>query len=1550
MYYQQYGLGYQYGYGKYGLGYSSDLPGGTAIPPPSIGGLQAPTTDLGLTGSMFSKGSKYNGGQGSPSPLTSSLGLPHGGSSMLSPATSTPPSPGPHALQNSLRGPGATPSPPVESLESKKDLDRMRRCQVCGQVFRLMSECLAHMKSVHSPLSVYSLQHTAGCHVTQPMSSSSSGVNPHSLPVSLGGPPNNRPGGMSAPDSPLMALERMGWGDKQGLITSLHSPSPLTPTHSLASGMNAGPQTHPLVQHQLPSHSSSLHNTNQSMNESHFSDQLQAHSPMTSLPSPINKRGEVIGQVTPHVSVADESINPNSISGREITSPTDSKSQLTSGAKPKKPNSYSVSSIIGETNEARQVNSEVSKTNQSPKNVTKESTETSNQNEPQSNVNNAPTPDNKTEIKETNEPGQVESQQDLPTESEEPKQSNEEVKPTPTESSGEQNVASPKPSSNNQVNESKDSNSVNKEQNTQNKDIPSSNEGSSVTGSDASTTINQTSTENQQEKELDDQPDLLCHEEGPIEDESNESMDESKTESKPSPKSGLDYLRDKFSTQTTPAGGKSSDLQPTEDQQQRPQQSTVTQGLAHPTLQGQNNVQPQPFNSQAQQQPPQAQIPHQQPSQTQSHPPVPQNQAHPPVPQNQAQPHPPPSNQPLPPPSNQSLPPPSNQPAQNPAIPPPSVAHPTGGQSHPPTQGPSHQQPKHGSQPMSQNPNLPPHQQSQHGNDYPSNSSQPPYGNWPVGMGPGYPGSPYQYPYSHSSGGSQAGPAQLHQSPNKGHSYSSMHPRFATPYPAQPPTSGSGFPPSHDGSSRGGPGHPPYPQGHWFPPGSRGDGKGNWSSWAGQGSQSPYQQAYYNYQSGSPSQSLMKPNSLPPPPQAHSQPHHHMHQHMHRDMQQQSTPPIQTSGHSMPSQPSQHRQSPINMQKTPKSSQSMLQQQQQMMQQQPGQPPSSNVTGMGPPQADPMAQKMSLPPSSSHMMSQHSQPPSHHQGQNIQPPPMNGPPTMAHQPPQSQTTSGGPIQPPSGPSNVPPLQGAPSSTNTPPHPSIPPHPQPPHTASLPPPGNMPHHQQSNPVPIPPQSTNIPPHQPLPHTIPPHPSSQPPNIPPHQSPHLMSQPSNIPSQPGNAPFPQPSAAHPPTSSSSHQPQIPLIGSTSHNQNLAQAASAHNPHQQSLPPPLIQQQQQSPLNLQQSSNLQHPSGPAPTFHQLTDVKHPMQTENSGDNLTHLSSKSHTNNKQESSVVNHDKKTESLTNENISEPITKKPMRIGPRSKTIAAKQCNQIDDLENYKCTITVHENGSINGYGPTGGANNRSDVQSESSDNEGFDEEPLLTLLQPMKRRHKNQAKEGVFIGPKRVKIARQARERQVQRQKSLQEQLRINELEEQLASQRADICSADGPFGNILLKSSILLGDDKVEVSETVEECLASIKGEQTSLQQNSEQIGDINGSGRLLSPGYQSNNKKPSRKSHNAKVFHNEHSVNIKDAKPAKPLRKLRAKDFKWSHYMKSMRFWCNDCAQGFKNQRETSQHTEERCKWNCLYMLECYVSVHDVQNHAIYGPKVSV
>ncbi|KAK8752133.1 hypothetical protein OTU49_012177, partial [Cherax quadricarinatus] len=210
------------------------------------------------------------------------------------------------------------------------------------------------------------------------------------------------------------------------------------------------------------------------------------------------------------------------------------------------------------------------------------------------------------------------------------------------------------------------------------------------------------------------------------------------------------------------------------------------------------------------------------------------------------------------------------------------------------------------------------------------------------------------------------------------------------------------------------------------------------------------------------------------------------------------------------------------------------------------------------------------------------------------------------------------------------------------------------------------------------------------------------------------------------------------------------------------------------------------------------------------------------------------------------------------------------------------------------------------------------------------------------------IGPKRIKQARLVRERQERRHRSLQEQLRQTELEEEIQAIRVEKSSEeDGPLGNMLVQSSIILADSQMEEQDNVEQCIASIKAQQLAI--NSSDINNdlencdkssFNASGQIVG--------KKAKKSHTSKVFHNENSVIIKHLPSTVSKRKLRAKDFKWSHYIKSMRYWCSDCGHGFKNQKEVSSHSEDRCKWNCLYMLECYVIVKDVQSHPHYGPKV--
>lgn len=337
---------------------------------------------------------------------------------------------------------------------------------------------------------------------------------------------------------------------------------------------------------------------------------------------------------------------------------------------------------------------------------------------------------------------------------------------------------------------------------------------------------------------------------------------------------------------------------------------------------------------------------------------------------------------------------------------------------------------------------------------------------------------------------------------------------------------------------------------------------------------------------------------------------------------------------------------------------------------------------------------------------------------------------------------------------------------------------------------------------------------------------------------------------------------------------------------------------------------------------------------------------------------NNSQSVPVPSTQPETHSVSSSTVSNNThQKKPVyKIGPKSKTLAAKQYSQIDDLDDYKCTITVHENGSMNGYGvlpshPLAVKSNSSMQPGDSSDSEVSSEDgtPIFAQLRPAKRR-RSQSCEGVFIGPKRVKQARLVRERQERRHRSLQEQLRQSELEEEIQAIRIEKSNEEaGPLGNMLVKSSIILADTQMEEPDNVEQCIATIKAEQLG-NSSSDAAGDLeNGDRQGGSGGQTGGGAKRARKSHTSKVFHNENSVIIKHLPPPDlSKRKLRAKDFKWSHYIKSMRYWCPDCAHGFKNQKEVSLHTEERCKWNCLYMLECYVIVKDVQYHAHYGPKV--
>lgn len=243
--------------------------------------------------------------------------------------------------------------------------------------------------------------------------------------------------------------------------------------------------------------------------------------------------------------------------------------------------------------------------------------------------------------------------------------------------------------------------------------------------------------------------------------------------------------------------------------------------------------------------------------------------------------------------------------------------------------------------------------------------------------------------------------------------------------------------------------------------------------------------------------------------------------------------------------------------------------------------------------------------------------------------------------------------------------------------------------------------------------------------------------------------------------------------------------------------------------------------------------------------------------------------------------------------------------------------------------------------------SDSSDSD--DQEPRLAVLKPARR---FRGPDGSFVGPKRIKLAKMVRQRQHTRQKLIQDQLRQCELEEQLAQQWVEKSSVqEGPLAHVLLKSSLLLCDSNVDQSDVMDEHIASMTAQhlpsssaqdQEQLSPGKDKLTSNNGTGGLAG-------KKPGRKATASKVLHNNNSVVVKTISKQKSMPKLRAKDFKWSHYIKTMRYWCKDCGHGFKNQRDSVQHCEEQCKNNCLYMIECYVNVGDIVQHKVYGNKVS-
>lgn len=1554
MYYQQYGLGYQYGYTKYGLGsglgsslgsnlgYSSELAGASGITPPSLGGLQAPTTDLGLTGSMFSKG-KYNGGQGSPSPLTAAgLGVGHGGSSLLSPVTSTPPSPGPHNIPSGLAGTGATPSPPVDIIESKKDLDKMRRCQVCGQVFRLMSECLAHMKSVHAvheaPLSVYSLQHSAGSHLTQSLSSTTSSGVPSALSTSLGPPNSTRAGGVGAPDSPLMALERMGWGEKQSLLPSLHaSPSPLTPAYTPAPAVTPGPQ-HPSTQHLSSQHMSSQHPPSQHHPQHHSSQHSAQHtsnhhpaSQTPPAPHPLMETSQdhhsartPVSSLSMTYSMRTDTQVSQAHSRHAYSSPTcsvpenipvsDTRTEIgvsSNYSKPRKTSSYSVSSIIGETKE-RVIERESNVAHEIPNSLTGQSP-TRRQVSP---AGRSSMPDGFEQRISQLKQQSAENSHCSRTAS---RTAAEEYSMPERETQGQKEQVVPDQHHSQQVDvhkglqmshgtpdsQKEDQKSLADER----RDVP---EDLSRHVPSSPTTIHGTlpslhhvpsrETSHVQEEMMYEKTEKKRHLNSRMEDTSDstrvnspQQKEDDRTNSsivnqQPSPQEvakeplSMEKATAVLKEQVSQIGKRSwSPAQSHYVQHQLPQQQQTsyqqTNQQQQPASAAQHQV-PQPKHQQAQQSQHQQSQLSQQQSQLSQH--------------------------------------------QQPQAP----QHLQGQQQQQQQQGQQvHHHQGQQSQQNSQQPQQSQHQAQQ--TQQPSQLSQ-----------------------------SQQQPTQISQS-QQTQQLSQPQQQSQLTQPQQPPQIQAQHPPQLSQAQQAPKPQPPpsqQPQQHHHPQQQRQPqqpGYSNWSGGVGSGYSGQGTQYPYGYSQGSNSQSSAGGQHPQSPMAAHKSSSYHPMPNNYASPYGASPGsgyPPDLAGRGPPGQqgyPAAHWYAAAGAGRMDSKSGWNIWGGQGH---QPAGFPQSYAPYPYPAAGQQQQQKSQL--SQQQSQQQHSQPQKQSQPAQPQlPQPSQSLQAQSQQILQSQIMQSQP-QPPIQTQHQPPQpQGGPSQALQTQGP------QPP--------------QPKTPRPKTPQS------QPQPQTAPPHTPQQQPHTPqtqphtPQQPPHTPQQPPHTPQQPPQtpqqqAPQMQPPQVQPPSHSQPQQtPQQPQPQP----QQLPQPQQQQQTHKQQPEPQLQMQPEVPPQSMaatpepQAAEGSQEALGSRQSEQELEEALDQENAENEEEEqLEHYPPAERANSEDPdfqkeklAAVDNHmDYQSKSkVTTRPPTNSVPKKPVyKIGPKSKTLAAKQYSQIDDLDDYKCTITVHENGSVNGYGvlpthPSAVKGNSQSCDSSDSEINSEDGSPTFVQLRPAKRRRKSQSREGIFIGPKRVKQARLVRERQERRHRHLQEQLRQTELEEQIQAIRAEKSSEeDGPLGNMLVKSSIILADSQMEEQDNVEQCIATIKAQQMAV--NSSESGNEPDSGDKLSSSSGQVVGKKAKKSHTSKVFHNENSVIIKTLPRPVSTRKLRAKDFKWSHYIKSMRYWCSDCAHGFKNQKEVALHSEDRCKWNCLYMLECYVIVKDVQAHPQYGPKV--
>ncbi|CAL4061319.1 unnamed protein product, partial [Meganyctiphanes norvegica] len=1540
MYYQQYGLSYQYGaYSKYGLGsglasslggYSAELAGSSGITPPSLGGLQAPTTDLGLTGSMFSSKTKYSGSQqGSPSPLAGSVSLSHGNSSsMLSPVTSTPPSPGPHNLPSGLTGPGAIPSPPVDGGESKKEIDKMRRCQICGQVFRLMSECLAHMKAVHeAPLSMYGLQHPG--HNPQSMSSSS-GMGP-------GLPSNPRSGGVGAPDSPLMALERMGWGEKQGVLpSSLHTASsPLTTNYTPGPSLISSPQQHSSSQH-LPTQLTSV-GQHQPGPSHHISTSIPSSistSPSVTIPTslptslssthPIPHNASISAQQpmqrssqTISDSIQSESISsarpvqpPNVNNDGYATHPdtsqahhyasspsnmpdnihgTDTRSDVTISStlmKSRKTNSYSVSSIIGETNEGTlSVNQESSNT------YRLDATESLSENS-SSAVSDSYYQKQGTQQKSTvedeespNAVGYSKSREDSNKQDLEQHSQIQQMVDQHSQQIQDTLVEQPSNIMEKDRNVEMASSIVEGEALSEevkiHEGIEAENKKVDELVKDEEAIVSMESANEQdiinQEQDLVSKQNDNSEDRSEIDETYKEAIIQEESISDEADAKNLHSSEDKIVNNVTPSieveNNKSSSISNEEIPEHSLENKEEAKVLESDTTEPSQNQQDENITRLDDENKREASLIHDMSI------------------QNDLETTQKDSSEPIE----------SNLTDQSNIL------------EHNASQEESESQETNNSQEKSTDAEVGIKITEESNQSASRLSSNEISDNDKVNLEE----DPDQNSDVNQQYQSTPTDSIQHQKQQKEHELQQQEQQQQDQQQQQEQQQQlqqqlQQAAQQQAAMSSGQAWNPASPQQY-----------GQQRKPSPSGYQQSFQKSLHIQQvsphsAASPQQQMqyqqMKMEQQQQQKQLQQQ---QQHQHMKRDqMQQQQTQqqqgssgypnwPNNTSGNysstgsqypyayggqtSMPGHkapyPMQNTYSSYGSSTTPYRSDSPN----RSSSSQSGYP--SHWYGSGGPGRMDSKGNWNQWGSQGH--------PSYSQSYGAYPyqPPMHQ--QQAQQKHQMQKLQQQQIASQQRSSHSPTVQQ----------------------------GTAVQQQQQQPSPSTPQQqhhTGAQSHSPVPRGM----STQ-------QQQHSQHSPSSQQQHHQALASPRPLTPH----QISQRPLTPQQQQPQQIMSNKPVASHTNMQQFTQQPTVNQgedlpQQQQHPvlLSASQASNNSHlsPSSPTQDTHEDERQHQPiMYDEDSGDGSS-------------------DSMTSSAT---TPAPPKTRFYRIGPKSKTMAAKQYSQIDDLDNYRCTITVHENGSINGFGfqptyPLAFKTNQQSCDSSDSENNTAELEPTFAQLKPVKRRRKSQNLEDVFIGPKRVKQAKIVKERQKKRQCHLEEQLRQSEMEEQLSALRIEKSQQVGPLGNVLIESSIILGDKEIDQQQNLDHCIASMHAEQLISIDSENNYGENGDKGYLLSG--LNGHKKPGKK--NNKVFHNENSITIKEIPepPASASKKLRAKDFKWSHYIKATRYWCPDCAHGFKNQREVEIHSEERCKWNCLYMLECSVITRDIQTHATYGPKV--